>query len=119
MLQRAVAAFGFDHDRVQFGAGQPHIGFRIAHMALLVDMHAGPAQRNPNMVGTAFACASRQREQRAEGAVVAGRVVAGGGRQQLRPLIAVVEAYPGRALGDLLPSAAVRERAAVAVAADG
>src|SRR5690606_20150928 len=66
----------------------------------------------------ALARASREGEQHAVGAVVAGGVVARRGRQERGPLVAVVEADARGALRDLLPPAAVRERTARPIAAD-
>src|SRR5262245_12388662 len=62
MPDRAAAGLGLDHDRVEVGLAQDHVGLVVADVALFVDVHARAAERDADVVRAAFTRAPRERE---------------------------------------------------------
>ena len=77
------------------------------------------AERDAHVVAAALARTPASAKQRAIGGEIAGRVVAGGARQQSGAVRLAFVQDAGDGLRHLLPAGAVTERAIGAEAADG
>src|SRR5262249_15284109 len=102
--------------------GEVAIEARELHLALAINEHARLAKRSAYVIAAALPRTLGQRQKDAVGRDIAGRVVAGGSRQEGWPIrTARRSAFvtePGHGLGHLFPTAAMTEGAIVAVTAD-
>src|SRR5262245_19774669 len=77
MAQPPAARLAFDAHPSDLLRRQLEIARSVAHLALAIDEHARLAERDAHMIAAAFARPPGQRQQRAVGSEIAGRVVAG------------------------------------------
>src|SRR5262245_46873558 len=62
MAQRSALGMAFDAHPVELLRREVEIGHNVIQLALAIDHHAGPAERDAYMIAAAFACAARERQ---------------------------------------------------------